>query len=473
MSPSFSVKMQISDGLLQITRATSLDEVYKTLRPSPLISQEELDAFYRHEINATRGGDKIKRLRLRLNRSAADNIPFKACIMGHPGVGKSTELSRLLADTEKNFCAIRFSATTALDPNNFRPLDVLLVMIIEITERTGRLAGRPSDVLLKKVWQWFSIETKTHQREANLEGNIGGGVGVQKDSLWNQVLGLFLEIKGELKFASTRSTEVVEYRLRRLKDLIPIANELIRECNLLLRNTVGKEWLFIGEDFDKAGISNERIEELFITYANLFNELKAHLIFNIPIGLYYSSGATRLPFPPECSLVIPDTQVCNSDNTEKESGCLALQSVLDARMDIDLFEEGQVKRVTLASGGNLRDLFHIVNYAADTAILDGGSKISSEDVDEAIANLRSIYERRLGQNPYDAEEITYDAKATRLVEIYGNNREAYMTDEILYSLLLARAVQEFSRDSDGERWFGIHPLVIDILVIQGRLVRSV
>ncbi|MEO1390785.1 MAG: hypothetical protein AAFV85_25920 [Cyanobacteria bacterium J06634_6] len=464
--------MQTSDGPLQITRATSLDEVYKTLRPSPLIRQEELDAFYRPEVNATRGGDKMKRLRLRLNRSADDGIPFKACIMGHPGVGKSTELSRMLSETDESFCAIRFSATTALDPNNFRPLDVLLVMIIEITERTGELAGKPSDESLKKVWQWFSVETKTQQQNINLEGSISGGAGVSKDSLWNKVLGLFASIKGEMKFASTRSAEVVEYRLRRIKDLLPIANDLIHECNLLLKNTLGKEWLFIGEDFDKAGISNERIEELFITYANLFSELKTHLIFNIPIGLYYSSGATRLPFPPECSLVIPDTQVYDAEGSAKESGYSALHAVLSARMDTDLFLEGQIQRVILASGGNLRDLFHLVSYAADTAILNEESVIGAEDVSEAIANLRSIYERRLGQSPYDVEEITYDDKATRLVDIYGNNREAYMTDRVLYSLLLARAVQEFSRDSDGERWFGIHPLVIDILVIQGRLIRS-
>ena len=413
----------------------------------------------------------MKRLRLRLNRSANSGIPFKACIMGHPGVGKSTEISRLLIDTDEKFCAIRFSATTALDPNNFRPLDVLLVMIIEITEQTGKLAGKPSNELLKKVWQWFSIETDTWQQEKQLEIGVSAGAGAQKDSLWNQVLGLFADIKGEMRFASTRNKEVTEYRLRRLKDLIPIANELIDECNLLLKNVIGKEWLFIGEDFDKAGISSGRIEELFITYANLFSELKTHLIFNVPIGLYYSAGATRLPFPPDCSLVIPDTPVYDASNIENESGCSALQAVLDSRMDIGLFEERQALRVILASGGNLRDLFHLVNYAADGAIINGKCKIEAEEVSEAIANLRNNYERRLGQSPYDTKEITYNDKATRLVKIYGNDREAYMTDVVLYSLLLARAVQEFSRESDGERWFGIHPLVVEILVIQGRLTR--
>lgn len=35
----------------------------------------------------------------------------------------------------------------------------------------------------------------------------------------------------------------------------------------------------------------------------------------------------------------------------------------------------------------------------------------------------------------------------------------------LYALLNARSVQEFN----GQRWFGVHPLVVDILVSQKRL----
>ena len=42
-----------------------------------------------------------------------------------------------------------------------------------------------------------------------------------------------------------------------------------------------------------------------------------------------------------------------------------------------------------------------------------------------------------------------------------------MTNPVLYSLLSARAVQEFN----GQRWFGVHPLVVDVLAAQGKLDR--
>ncbi len=114
---------------MQITPATALEDVYRTLQPTPLETPEELQAFYQPAINETRGGDKMQRLHLRLGRAARDGVPFKACVMGHRGVGKSTELSRLIQQVKESFNPIRFSATTALDPGNFRPLDVVLLMM--------------------------------------------------------------------------------------------------------------------------------------------------------------------------------------------------------------------------------------------------------------------------------------------------------------------------------------------------------
>jgi signal recognition particle GTPase len=92
--------------MLQITPARFLDEIYKILRPEPLDTPETLKAFYKEAINNTRGGDKMQRIRLRLKRAAQDGIPFKACVMGHRGVGKSTELSRLIEDVGQRWFGV-------------------------------------------------------------------------------------------------------------------------------------------------------------------------------------------------------------------------------------------------------------------------------------------------------------------------------------------------------------------------------
>lgn len=456
---------------LQITRATELADVYRTLQPGPLITPEELKAFYFEGINAVRGGDKMQRLNLRLNRAYGDRIPFKACVMGHRGVGKSTEISRLLVDMKEKFQPIRFSAVSVLDPGSFKPLDVLLVMMAEVAEQTakpiaqGGAGKRPSEARLKEIWDWFAAEKMTRELAQNAAISAEAGVGAKEDSLWGTVLGLFATLKGEIKFASTRKTEVVEYRLSRLSDLITVANRLLDECNELLRQETTKQWLFIGEDFDRAGIPNARIEELFITYANIFQELRSHLIFTLPISLYYSAKATRLPFAADCSFVIPDTPMFNPQHEPNQAGRAAVEKALAARMDLALFEPDQMSRLIVASGGNLRDLFGLINYAADGAAVRGATKINQADADAAIYNLRVDYERRLGQSPFDPEVISYDDKARLLQRIYAGDKEAQMTNPSLYALLNARSVQEFN----GQRWFGVHPLVVDILVAQKHL----
>ena len=53
---------------MQTTPATTLEEVHLTLSPEPLATPEELKAFYKQELNQVRGGDKIGRLKLGLNR---------------------------------------------------------------------------------------------------------------------------------------------------------------------------------------------------------------------------------------------------------------------------------------------------------------------------------------------------------------------------------------------------------------------
>ena len=460
-----------SAALLQTTPATSLEDVDNTLQPTPLETSEQLKAFYRPEINAVRGGDKMQRLQIVLNQAYKKKLFFKACVMGHRGVGKSTELSRLINQIANQFSTIRFSAMTALDPGSFKPLDVLLLMIVEVAERTahpiaqGGAGKRPSEARLREIWDWFATEKDTREQTQAATITAEAGAGVKEDSLWGKVLGLFANLKGEMKFAATRKIEVVAYRISRLNSLIEIANRLLDECNRLLQAATGRQWLFVGEDFDRAGIPSTLIEDLFITYANIFQDLRTHLIFTLPIGLYYSSNAPRLPFPGDRSYVIPDTPMYRIDHTPCEEGRKAVEAVLQARMDLKLFEPNQLLRVIVASGGNLSNVFSLVNYAAISALIREATQINEADVTGAIVNLRSDYERRLGQSPFDREEVTYSDKADLLKRIYNGEKAAQMTNPVLYSLLNARAVQEFN----GQRWFGVHPLVVDILTAQNQL----
>lgn len=456
-------------------KADTLENVYKTLDPKPLESPDEIKAYYRKELNEVRGRDVAARMKLGLRR-AARGQSYKALLMGHAGVGKSTELTRLMADMADLYQPIRFSVSRQLDPVSFQPFDVLLLMVSEIAERTaaprerGGAGAPPPDAMLQKVWDWFVQEKSTRIERNAAEIALSAGAGVAGESLWAKTLGLFAQIKGEMKFASQRERQLVDYRLSRLDQLIDAANQLMRACNDALYKECGQEWLFLGEDFDKAGVSPECTEKLFVSYANALRDLDCHFIFTIPISLGYSSKADSLPTG--VREMLPDTQVFDQQHEPDARGRDALRKVLEARLAPDLFAAGQMDRLIVASGGNLRNLFKLSAEAADNAILRGAGArgpIKAQDVNPAIAMLRTDYERRLGQSPYDVElvagkpePIPYDKKAERLLTVYEGKAESQVPDAVLYALLRARAVQEFN----GKRWFGVHPLVVDILAAQ-------
>ena len=456
----------------QLTPALLLADVYKTISPEPLLTQAEIDAFYRDALNRVRGGDKVAGMALGLGRSWGADF-YKAFLMGHPGVGKSTELTRLIAKVSEKYRAIRFQVTKELDPGAFKPFDVLLLMMIRIVEETGKPiseggAGKPpSDGLLRAIEGWFAKETATRTEGVKTGIEAAAGIGPPATSLWHKVTGLFASIKGEIKYASDRSTTVVEYRLQRMSALVDLLNRLLTECNELLREETGREWLFIGEDFDKPGIPVRQTEDLFLSYANIFKDIQSHLIFTIPIGLVYSEKATQLALSGDCIHIIPDTPVFDREHDESKDGRGAIREILEARVSKNLFTKDQMNRLIVASGGNLRDLFTLVAKAADGAILRDATrrKVEKADADRAIIDLRTEYERRLGEGPYDVSKVSFADKADRLVRIYNQHPDAKIPDPVLYSLLNARAVQEFN----GDRWFGVHPLVVDILTGQGRL----
>ncbi len=468
-----------------VSLARTLDDVYLTLSPEPLTKPEEMQQWYR-DLNPVRGGGATRRMALGFRRvQESSGLPYKAFLMGHSGSGKSTEITRLLLELGDHFQPLRFSAVQELDPVSLRPFDVLLLTMIRIVEATalpksqGGAGQRLPDARLRELRDWFSQETHKEVRRTQLAAEAGAGVD-GKDGLLGQVLGLFAKIKAEARYATDRSVEVVEYRLRRLGDLIELANRVLDDCNSLLREATPahKEWLIVWEDFDKPGFAKDKVEELFLTYANLWREIRCHLIITLPITLGWSAAANRLALPDQQTFSILDIPVYRRDRSNHQQGQKALERLLEARIAPELFAGGEMRRVMIASGGNVRDLFALVSRAADNALLDEGGNLEPAEgqgpptrviapghLDEAIGWLRTRYERRLGANEFDDDTITYQEKVDRMVAIYNGEPKASVPDSCLYSLLKARAVQEFN----SERWLGLHPLAVDILKRQGAL----
>ncbi|WP_287129208.1 hypothetical protein [Candidatus Cyanaurora vandensis] len=107
---------------MQLTPVQKLEDTDLTLSPKPLVSPAELKAFYRNELNQIRGGDKTKNFAKGLAKAHGTKDHYKMLFMSHQGVGKSTEISRLiqLPEIARKFSTIRFCAQDELDPVSLR-----------------------------------------------------------------------------------------------------------------------------------------------------------------------------------------------------------------------------------------------------------------------------------------------------------------------------------------------------------------
>lgn len=148
---------------MELKPAAQLEDIHKVVSPLPLQTQEELNAFYRPELNQIRGGDRIKRLQLHLSR-AWKSTYSKLYFMGHLGSGKTTELNRLVSQIQNQYRVIYISIVANLDPANFQPLDLVLIMMVRVVEMTtqssqeGGIGQTLSAKRLQEIIDWFSTE---------------------------------------------------------------------------------------------------------------------------------------------------------------------------------------------------------------------------------------------------------------------------------------------------------------------------
>ena len=446
-------------------RAATLQDVYRCFEPKPLLDPAEFEAFYVPALDTARGGQTIDRFRLSLEEACA-GLPFKAFLMGHSGNGKSTELTRLCRDLSGQYVIVRIF--NSIDPGSFKAFDVLASIMFAITEQAsksvqdGGLGYQIPDELIQNIFRWFSPASISQSEVTRQEASAQAAVGLAPDSWWAKLWGLSAQIKGEMKYAADRKKETVEYRLQRLSSLIDLLNQLIDNVRGHA-NEKQKDILLIVEEFDRTGMNPELVEELFVTYANIFQELRLSFIFTIPVSLGYSELNARLPITPS---MLYDTPVFEQDFKPHSVGRAALARLLAARVDPALIEDRQADRMIIASGGNLRDLFALVRDAAATARLRKASQIGQADVDSSIAMLKRTVKARLAQGASDS--VTYEQRVKKLIAIYWQQPAAEILDPVLLSLLRSRSVQEFN----GKGRYAVAPLVVDLLKEQMELTTT-
>ncbi|MBI3682523.1 MAG: hypothetical protein HY235_19255 [Acidobacteria bacterium] len=452
----------------QLAPAANLRDIPKTLLPQPLLTKEELDAFYRPDLNEARAPKLLAMFREEL-RISKSSLFFRKFLVGNRGVGKSSELTCLLREVEADFLPIRFSVSDELDALHFRIFDVLFLMMTRVIECMKESVGSfsmqfPED-LAPAVKRFLSqhkvIITQDLAAGAEVEGGFDSKTGL------SALLGILLKAKVSLKYAADRKKETVEYSLQRISELVALLNQVFEVCHGILRTERGRDLLIIGEDFDKDHVAEESVVESFVKYGSVFRDLQVHQIYTLPLDLLSSRYQSHLPFD---FAHLPDTPVFDPQHRPQKDGRAALRAILEKRFHLHLASDTGLNRLVVASGGNLRILFEMVRFAAMHASVSGAFAIGDSDVSAAVDDQRMRFSQRLGSSRrFDEEGPSLEAKIEKLLRIFRQEPGANIPDDTLHALIHALAVQFF----DGKQSrYGVHPIVVDLLKGMGKVDKN-
>lgn len=430
----------------KMKKAERLEEMISVFNSFPL-NKENFEDFYvdtssiRSVINAR--SEIINTLKYGIN-------PYtKILLMGHKGSGKSTEMVKISEELKDQYEIINFSIAQEVELIGIQYIDVIFAVMSQIIEylSTSQAVKVKPEILDKMTQYWkneISIEfTKNEFAEAEAGGEAGLGF-LKKISVYGK--GIF-KTGTETKKTIRKSIEP------KISYLISLMNETLEDMNDQLKEKQQKELLIVVEDLDKLDIADAR--HLFVEHRKTLLALHLKMIFFFPIYMAYTAEFGMINDDFDKDVLYSMIKVNNSDRSENEEGIAVLKEIVYKRMKEKLVAEDALKYMILKSGGAIRDLFSMLT---NCAILELSKtepqQISMEDATVAAMRLKSTYERF----------ITSPEQFERLIEIY-NDPHPENTDEVLSELLKTLAVIEYN----GERWCGVHPVLVDFLREKGRI----
>lgn len=433
---------------IHMTKATKVQEMIKVFNPYPL-DKEDYNNFYvdtgkiRSVISAS---DKI------INSLTYGEYPgMKLLFMGHKGSGKSTEIVNISERLKEQYDIINFSIAQEIELIGIQYIDVIFVIMSQIIEYVDDNSAwlKIDHDLTEEMFKYWKTETvfeKVIKDEAQAEAG-----GEAKISFLKKISAYG---KGVFK-TGMESKKTIRYSIEpRISYLIELINQLIEQINAQLKAREQKELLIIIEDLDKLEIQDAK--ELFVLHRKALLSLKAKMILSFPIYMEYIQDYSMIRDDFAECVLFSMIKVRNVDGTENREGIDILKDIVYKRMNRELIEDEALDYIVLKSGGAIRDIFDLLKQAAFLKLGNGDidTPITIADAKIVETSLKATYERF----------ITSEEHINRLKTVYKDPHPDYV-DSVLSDLLRTLSVIEYN----GNRWCGVHPLLIDFMNEKGLL----
>ncbi len=445
----------------RLERATDVAGLPRAFRPEPL-QAEDMAEFYSDALDKCRHSRLLRRLKDELIETVEDRFFFKGVLYGNRGVGKSTEINRLLddPDVKNTFLVVRLDALNDLNPQTFSVVDVLLLLLanlIQTCEEKCREIGtvfHEASIMEADLQPLLAPFFKELRAKEESSKTVGGGAEFN-------LVGL---VKLNLRAEGQRKKEAVADS----QTLAGLSAAIDRYVDVLKGHLPEFELLVIGENFDKEQIPPTLLEDTFVQYASLLRELRLHMLFTLPVPFVYAFGP-QLAFRAENRFPIYDIPVFDIEHGIDSGGDDALKELIERRADYRrIFAEEALQLLLRASGGDLYRLFALIVNASRFAryrredLPETEARVVLKDAQAVVGEQLGVFRNELGTGPNDADDIPWETKLKKLRDIYEAKPEANVPDKTLYQLLRKRAVLFFN----GKGRYAAHPLAVEILLEQ-------
>ena len=439
-------------------KAENLEQVAACVTLEPL---ESGDPRY-VDISKGRDTKELKRLQQHLkNSDASQNRYAQVAFTGHRGCGKSTELLRLEHNLSQRFTSLHLY----LDDNLLRDCDYtdLILWLVDSLVRKFAEWDMPLDTgLVDDVIGWFAEKTiekvEAVKSELTLEAEAKGEV---KAGFYWLSLKLLARVKSAL-VGSVDRRKIIRQTLQNYStDLVSRVNLLLDNAQQILeQNGRTPDLLIVQDNLDRLPVDVGR--RLFFENGETLKSLRAHVIYTVPIAMVLAPWNIDRVFAH--TFTMPMVKTHSSDGKEFASGMEALVELVAKRVNLaTIFTSVAVVRyLARMSGGSVRDLMRLVDYAQLSALVDEKARIDNASAEDAVKKLRLDFERLLipGKVYYPLLAQVHLTKGDGLSsESNAKPEDVKAAREFFSQLFFNGSVLEYNGD---KIWYDVHPAIGDI-----------
>ncbi|GAX42715.1 hypothetical protein NIES4075_37180 [Tolypothrix sp. NIES-4075] len=317
------------------------------------------DRQYYIDFSKVRGGKIIEELGRTITR-LSPNEPTCQLFTGHIGCGKSTELQQLKAELEQQgFHVVYFESSQSLDMADVDITDILLSVAREVSQSLEaiqiNLKPRYFQTLFTELAEFLQTPIELSQAELSLG---------------------FTKITAKTKDSPKLRGQLRQYLEPRTNGILEAINqELLNPAKEKLKEKGKKGLVVIVDNLDRVDNSLKpsgyyQPEYLFVERGEQLNKLSCHVVYTIPLVLFFSNALGRLTnrfgVDPKALTMVP---VRCRDCSEFQEGILLLKKLIMARafpgvsweqsqnLITQVFDSADtLERLCKVSGGHVRNL---------------------------------------------------------------------------------------------------------------------